>query len=304
MGRIAFMIIAHNTPNQMRRLIARLRHPGHHFFGHVDAKSDIAPFQSAAAAPDVTFLEPRRKVYWGDFTASQVTLDLAAAAMQAEDRFDYFVVLSGADHPLATAEAIDRFFERRAGTEFMSVVPIPAPVWGKPISRVEDYHLSPGRHWTMRAGYRLLEKAGLTPIKRDYRKALGGLQPYGGAHWWAMTRSATRYLLDFAAAHPRFVRFFHNCLIPDEAFFQTIMANSPFADRIRRSLTYTDWSAGGAHPTLFGMQHLPLLEKAMVAPAPSVFGEGAYLFARKFADDADEITATLDRLASTAAVTA
>lgn len=299
--RIAFLIIAHNAPNQMRRLVAALRHPGHHFFVHVDAKADIAPFR-AAAGPEVTFLEPRRKVYWGDFTPSQVTLDLATAAMGAEGAFDYFVVLSGADHPLATARTINRFFAHEAGAEFMNVVPIPAPQWGKPISRVEDYHLSPGQHWSVRAGYRLLEKAGLTPIRRDYRRALEGLRPYGGAHWWAMSRPATRYLLEFAAAHPRFVRFFRNCFIPDEAFFQTIMANSPFASRLRRSLTYTDWSAGGAHPTLFGMEHLPLLHAAMTGPKPSIFGEGQYLFARKFADDAADVTAAVDRLAASASV--
>lgn len=73
----------------------------------------------------------------------------------------------------------------------------------------------------------------------------------------------------------------------DEIFFQTLLCNSPFADRnADYSLVYTDWSCPGAHPKTFTTDDLyPLSEFDSQNRRENP--QSATLFARKFDDALD-----------------
>ena len=64
------------------------------------------------------------------------------------------------------------------------------------------------------------------------RRLPSGVRPHKGWQWWCLTHECTEYVLNYVDAHPQFVRFFRSTRIPDESFFQTILANSEFVHTV------------------------------------------------------------------------
>jgi hypothetical protein len=192
--------------------------------------------------------------------------------------------MSGTDFPLRSGRYIQEFLAANysgasKGLEFINVAEVPAP--GKPLSRINTLRFSrtqPVRHLAGRAW------ANLGLPGRDYRNHLGTLEPYSGSQWWALSREACEYILEFIARNRRFTKFFENVFAADEVFFHTILANSSFQSRIRRNLVYEDWSAGGAHPAMIGERHVALFQEHDEVRVHDLYGEGEALFARKFSD--------------------
>ncbi len=82
------------------------------------------------------------------------------------------------------------------------------------------------------------------------------------------------------------MKFFENTSSPDEMVVQTILANSAFRSRMRRNLTYADWSDGATSPSPIGERHLALFWANPVLKADGPYGSGEYLFCRKVMDAA------------------
>jgi len=291
--KIAYLIMAHNTPRHVQRLVSALSTSSAGFFIHVDRKSRLSDF--SVTGDGVHFTKKRVAVFWGDFTQVEAILALIEAALADERRFERFVLLSGADYPLRSASEIESFFESHPKTEFINLVPMPSVAAGKPISRLSTYWLRPATPRPFRAVQRLLMMARVLPRERDYRSCFGGLAPYAGSTWWALSRDACEYIADVANRETRLVRFHRHAHCPDESFFQTILGNSDFKSRIARNLTYTDWSAGGRSPATISDRHLPILRTQSSFPEEDVYGTGPMLFARKFTDERGDLVAELDR---------
>jgi hypothetical protein len=118
----------------------------------------------------------------------------------------------------------------------------------------------------------------LLPAKRKFP---AGYTPHGGWAYWCLSREHVEYVHRFAQAHPSFVKFFRFAKSADEIFFQTVLLNSPFKDRIvNDDLRYVDWSSNDCSPQILRGADLPKL-----AASPK-------LFARKF--DAAVDAAVLD----------
>lgn len=292
---IAYLVIAHAQPRHLDRMLKSLVTRNSHAFVHIDAKSDIQAF-NAIKRSGVTLCVPRVPVYWGEFSQVEATLALLRQALNSMHHYDYCVLLSGADYPLCPPEYIESFFERHRGTEFINLVEMPSERASKPLSRLTDYQVPSGHSWSLplkalRRGMKLLHLLG----PRNYRQALGTLRPYAGSQWWALSRSACEHVLDFVKRQPRVVEFYRHSWFSDEMFFQTIIGNSPFLTNVRRSVMYTDWSAGGAHPGAFTERHLQHFAMQPVQ-ALDVYGVGEALFARKFSERDAELLDQLDLL--------
>ncbi len=139
---------------------------------------------------------------------------------------------------------------------------------------------------------RLLEKF----YKRNYRPILGDMTPYASSQWWALSRDAVHYILDFVATHRRFVDFYKRSLIPDEMFFHTILGNSPFRERAARNFTYADWTRGlSRNPAALTAEHID----RFADPAfqlDDVEGIGPCFFARKFVPSDGPLLDRIDRI--------
>src|SRR4051794_33944389 len=116
---IAYLIVAHESPNHFKRLICALSSPNSACFVHVDQKSNLDDFLMPEAM-HVHFYEDRVPVYWGEFTIVEATLRLIRYAVNAPVHYDYYVHLSGTHYPVCSTRYIAHFFENHLGAEFIN----------------------------------------------------------------------------------------------------------------------------------------------------------------------------------------
>lgn len=279
--KIAYLVLAHRNPKLIKKMVECLSSEGVSFFIHIDAKVAINQFDSICC-DNVFFTDKRIPVYWGEFSQTEAIFLLIKQALAAPQRFDYLILLSGSDFPLRSGRYVHRFLERNRGREFITLFKLPVP--GMPFSRINTIRF-PSTHPILRFLFRALAKVGLA--QRDYGKSFGNLEPYSGHTWWALSRGACNYILEFARDHPKFVRFFENTHASDEMLIHTILGNSPFGSRIRRHLVYEDWPTEGPrhHPKMIDAEHVDSFESEDEVSPPDVHGPGEMLFARKFSDD-------------------
>ena len=281
--KIAYLILAHDNPAHLGRLLRALREDWTEAFVHIDRKSGMDGFRALQVLPGTTIIEDRVSICWGGYSMVQAALNLVHAAAASRPEPDWYVLLSGADYPIRSNDAIHAFLAE-SQAEHISCDVMPGRDGRKFLSRLETFRFEGALgHPKLRRVILHQTNRLLRHYKRDYRAALGDMTPYCGGQWWALSRDAMAYILDFIGSNRRFVDFYKHAHIPDEMFFQTILGNSLFASRIARNLTYADWTQGIArHPA-------PLTEAHVARFAGPDFklddaeGVGPCFFARKFA---------------------
>jgi len=277
--KIAYLILVHDNPVVCKRLVAALSCRDCGLFVHIDQKADVQQF-SGINGDNIFLSKERIPVYHSGFSQVEATLSLLQESLSGPQDYDYFVLLSGTHYPLHSREYIHRFFERNRGSEFISIAKGPNDTHGTPLSKLNRVYVEetePTRRFFSRA----LAKVGLA--QRDHRKSLGGLEPYGGSNWWALTRDACQYIIGFVESTKSVSRFFRYTCCPDEMFFHTILGNSSFRSRIRRNFTYLDWPLG-QRPSVLTNAHLEKIELLDRPWLNDEWGSGEALFARKFSD--------------------
>lgn len=290
--KIAYLILAHSNPGVLERSIARLSSADSDIYIHVDKKCKMDVFERIHA-DRAYFCKERVPVYWGEFSQVEAILLLLRTALASPKNSDYFVLISGADYPLRSGAYIQKFLDSNRGLEFMNLVRVPAP--GKPLSRIDTLrfpHCKPIRHFAFRA----LAKVGLA--RRNHRDQLKGLEPYSGSTWWALSRNACQYLLEFIDQNPHVVQYFENVFAADEAFLHTILGNSQFKSHIRHNLLFEDWSAEGSHPAFISSLHVTHFKKESKVTVKDSYGSGEVLFARKFRDADINLLRQIDEIAA------
>ena len=294
--KIAFLILAHNNPKHFHRLINAISSPSNACFVHIDKKSNIENF-SNTNLQNVHFLKKRVKVYRAHFSHVEAELLMIQRALSHANGYDRFILLSGTDYPLHSQKYIEEFFDENSSFEFINITKMPAPEVGKPMSRLYGYNPTPTKplfyiEILIRA---ILKRLRIIPKTRDYQKYLGNLIPYAGSEWWALTRNACKYIIDFVLGKKSLLKFYKNTSSPQEMFFQTILGNSTFMENITRNVTFTDWSAGGGHPALIEEKHLTKFRLPKII-VDDDYGKGEVLFARKFSDKSSNIVDALDQI--------
>ena len=301
--KLAYLILTHADPDHLGRLLSSLREEWTRFYVHVDRKASMHAFEPLQALPHTCFIPDRVDACWGGYSLVQATLNLLEAARDDTPAPDWYLLISGADYPIRGNRWLYNFLHA-SDREHISLVPMPTPDGRKPLSRLERLYFegSRGRPMPKRVllnqTNQLLEKF----YKRNYRRALKGIEPYAGSQWWALSRNAVDHILSFVRANPRLVRFYKHSHIPDEMFFHTILGNSPFRAKAARSLTYADWSRGlSRNPAPLTQEHLALFADPCFR-LNDVEGVGPCFFARKFSsrdsallDQIDEIRAAGER---------
>ena len=258
---VAFVISAYQEPRLLARLVGSLE--GRPCAVHIDAKVDAAPMVAAlASGPRVTML-PRHLCHWGLFGHVAASLeglrwflrDAAAAAAT------HVVLLTGRCYPLRPIGSLEDWLATLGDVSVLTHDAFPHPRWmdgGAP--RIARYHVRlMGRAWHLRV--------------MPQRRVPGGRQPFGGLSYWCLSRDAARLVVATVDAEPGLVRFFRHVWIPDETFFQTILANSPLRDRlVNDDIHYAEWVPHRPNPN-------------WIADPTAALASGKW-FARKFDDEA------------------
>lgn len=301
--KIAYLILAHNNPSHLQCLIDAISSPSAACFIHIDKKSTLNDFHPLANEK-VLFSARQVAIDWGDFSMVEATLILMRQALADPRRFDRFVLLSGADYPLRSASSIETFFSEHPAAEFINLVRMPALEERKPMNRLTDFVIRPQAPSSVRFLRKVQRKLGISAALRPraYQRIVGHLEPYAGDQWWALSREACQYILEFVQKEKRIINFFKNTFCPDEMFFQIILGNSPFASRIQRNVTYVDWGEDitAEHPAWIREEHLDALFGSNLRfPSNGWYGAGEMLFARKFSDErANVVSSAMQHIAS------
>lgn len=291
--KIAYLIVVHRDPRLLQRAIKVLSSQDSAFFIHVDRKSSFEEF-SGFAGDNVFMSSQRISVHWAEYSQVDATLLLLRQALADRANYDYFVFLQGATYPLGSGRYIEQFFDANAGSEFMNLVKMPAP--GYQMSKINAVRY-PSSKPVRRFAARALGKIGL--VQRDYRKYLPGLQAYAGHACWGLSRNACEYMVGFLRSNPNVEQYFRNTFTSDEMLFHTILGNSAFNSRMRKSFVYADWSrSAGLHPAALEDAHISFFESREKVWVEDEWGPGEMLFARKFSDDRLDLLDRVDAMIS------
>jgi Family of unknown function (DUF5928)/Core-2/I-Branching enzyme len=276
MTQIAFILLCHKDPEGIIAQTLRLTAGGDcvsiHFDGRA-AKSDFDRIRTALAGnPQVTFARRRIKCGWGEWSLVAATQSALKAALADFPGATHFYMLSGDCMPIKTAEYIHARLEEEEA-DYIESFDFFGSDWIKTGIKEErliyrHWFNERQRKWLFYASMDLQKRLGLT------RKVPEDLKMRIGSQWWCLRRRTVEAVMDFVARRPDVPRFFSTTWIPDETFFQTLVAHLVPEREIRsRTLTFLMFTDYGI-PVTFYDDHYDLL-----------LAQG-FLFARKISPEA------------------
>ncbi|WP_298911281.1 beta-1,6-N-acetylglucosaminyltransferase [uncultured Nostoc sp.] len=282
--RIAYIILAHNYPEQLARLIFKLNTDDVSFFIHIDKKTDKTIysqiFNQLNKLSNVFFVK-RYNSHWGSFNLVKATLEAINLIGKTGLEFDYVIFLSGQDYLIKTNAYIKRFLEENQGKEFIEYFPLPDSQWKEGgLIRIEYWHIFwndqyfciPEKREFKSPIVSLLYSFLILPLVKK-RKLPEGFAIYGGSQFWCLTGECIKWINIFVKQNPKFVKRFNYTYCTDEIFFQTLILNSPFKDKVvNDNLKYIDWGGdiNAYHPIILEKKDFEKIRQS------------EKLFARKF----------------------
>lgn len=255
---IAFIILAHEHPEAVRRLVEFVAPEAEAAAVHYDGRAPEAEFRSLQAAfdgDDRVLLLPRRRCAWGTWSLAAATLDALRALERRGIAPDFVCLLSGADFPLRPVADLRRHLARNGGREFIEAFDLAERQWvrgGMTEGRYRYFHPFGKRDWpTLFAlAWRLQKALGLQ------REPPRGLHMRFGSQWWCLTFETCRAILRLCEDRPDIPRFFRSVWIPDECFFQTLAAHIAGPSALTQaSVTHYEFGPDG-RPRVFGAEEI------------------------------------------------
>lgn len=297
--KLIYLILAHQSPEQLLRLVNRLDGEEVHFYIHIDGKVEWSPFlKMLAQHTNVRFITQRERCIWGDYSITQATLKLAQAALEHHEQ-GMAILLSGQDYPLYATKHIRAFFADKQDCCFIDSLPIAENWKGQQLKvRTRYYRFTTGEgrndYLTLGLGLRAISKWARRKIPLSALKQLlvprrSPIPLYGGTNWWSMPIKALINLTDYYESRQQlFDQYFKYTHCSDEIFFQSLLQASLVESKaftIKPAVHYANWERKNVSlPVTFERDDLSEL---MQLPAHK-------LFARKF--DLDKSKSILDAL--------
>ncbi|BAZ30447.1 hypothetical protein NIES4074_29070 [Cylindrospermum sp. NIES-4074] len=281
--KIAYIILAHKYPEQLLRLIYALNTDDVSFFIHIDKTADKQVYEQLVTQlqdlPNIYFIK-RYNSAWGSFDIVKATLEGIKSIAEASNNFDYIVNLSGQDYLIKSNKQIKNFLEENKGKEFLEYFPLPCSKWrGGGLRRVEYWHIRWKNEFfclpeerEFKSPINSLLYSYLAPIFFKKRKFDENFPLYGGSQFWCLTGECVKWINNFVKQNPQFVNRFNYTFCTDEVFFQTLILNSPFKDKVvNEHLRYLEWGTmNDFHPRILDRNDFEKIK------------ESKKLFARKF----------------------
>lgn len=279
----AFIMSVHTNLEQLQVLVTALQ------FGdvyiHVDKKQDTL-FQQLKEIyknnSNVFLVEDRVSVNWSGFSQVQATIKLFELVESTKRTYDYIHFISGQDLPLMSHAQMDDYIEGKGiDQQFVEVNDIDSYKW-----RLTQYSFFRENPNNRKKLYRLIDIA-LRLIQMPFvrRKNFKGFQLYKGSQWFSITYECMKYILSYIRENDYCSKFAYTAC-PDEHFFQVLLMNSKYKDKVLKyNSRYIVFEGLNASPKTLGVEDM------------DYFMNGQYMFARKFDMNKDRqvISKILDR---------
>jgi len=251
---ITYCIICHRNTQILRTTIDLLS-DDNEIYIHVDKKANMNDFEEYNSK--VHFVNNRIEVQWGRYSLIECTLVLLRAIKDAN--FDYVCLLSGDDLPLMNSDRIKKVFDEHAGMEFIGIQKNFNALELENRVKYEHSEFSSKRDKTIieKVFFETIYK--LFPMKLNQQYEMLP-QLYKGAEWFCISKSLKHYILDYLEQNEWYTEAFKNSHCGDEVFFQTIVMNSHYREKVFRinsgfddnamALRYIDWHTGPEYPKI------------------------------------------------------
>ena len=284
-GDHAFLIVAHEDEPMLRRLVTRLSPLGH-IFVHIDAKTDITHWQLDDLPCRI--LENRVRVFWGDWSAVEVTTLLLEAAL-ALPNLTRFTLLSGTHYPIISNEAMDLRM-RTCGNVIASRF-APNMIDG---SRPEvEYErrfyptLIPNGVWSMTKNA-LMNRVVHYGHPLDWRSVAPTTGMRAGSMYWSIDREFAQYCVQRIRSSSPLMDYFRLIVCGDEKVIATLYGE--YAREVsQEGTTYSKWTT---RPHRIGKYPARLTRGDL----EEVISRDLFWFARKFRSSDSEVLDWLDAI--------
>ncbi len=253
MKKHAYLIMAYNQFEQLKKLIELLDDERNDIYVHIDADADfpMEELKNISCQKGKLFVVERISVMWADYSQIEAEMRLLQAATE-NDFYHYYHLLSGMDMPLKTQDEIHEFFEDK-DREFIAVVPIEGKYqiehvkFHYPLLKIKKFRKSKFLKLLNNVFVFLQKCVGINRIKK-----WGGVYHfYDGWQWFSITDNFARYLLN---KEYLIHSIFKGTKAPDEMVLQTIAMNSSFREKLydttnleNGSLRKIDWKRGSPY---------------------------------------------------------
>lgn len=250
---ITYLILAHDGPDRLARLVSVLRSKTSRFVIHIDSLTAVDDFLTKFAEDEqVKIIDNRCNSRWGTYGLVQATLNGMEFIVDHMPQTDRIVLLSGKDYPIKPVHHIESFFAENRDSIFIEYFTVPYEKW---------YNNGESRF-------------------PNFKEIDQTMKIYGGSQWWSFPLKVTRFILEFLNYNPDFQAYFKMVTIPDESFFQTLLHNcgeAAIAEHIVcDNLRIVKWDPPFIHPRTLTLKDVNLIM------------ESNCLFARKFDGGADD----------------
>jgi hypothetical protein len=274
MAKLAYCILTYKEPERVIRLVNTLQTDGDLFYVHFDrriGKQKFAEWKRLIESNckcETLRVVSQRLCNWGSFGNVDVLLDVARYFKSFD--YDYYINLSGDCYPI---KPIQKIKETLDGSDcgYLEFFELPSNYWSGNggLDRINQcfYSFSIGKSSYPK----------IVSIPRLRKKLPRNLLPYGGSVWFCLPKEQANYVVAFADSNPQLKNFYKHSGCPDEMFFQTILANSPYRSKlVNDNMRYINWKEGAdGHPKTLTQADLEVVMRS------------GKFFARKFSLSAD-----------------
>ncbi len=275
--RLAHLILAHNNPFQLERLIKRLSTNRADVYIHLDKKSSLSEFKHLSLLPNVFFIVNRTDIRWGNYSMVDGTLKSFTEILQSNIEYSHINLLSGHDYLLKPAAELEDFLFANKEHSFLEYLSINNE-WQESKERITKYSLG-----DLKIPFKYTLQKWVNQLFPD-RTIPNQMEPYGRSQWMTLTPQAIKYVIEYLKNNSKVLQFFKRTWGVDEVIFQTILLNSSLKDSIiNNNLRFIEFEKNAVNPRILTQ-----------ADATALLDSGKFI-ARKFSlEHAPEIIQLLD----------
>ncbi|WP_394174909.1 beta-1,6-N-acetylglucosaminyltransferase [Thalassotalea litorea] len=222
--RLAYAILAHEPFEQIRPLLQCLTDNGDIIALHYDLatqhRHDIELIK--CHFPNV-ILASQVAVEWGESSIVMATLNCLKALLHRDEQADYVTLLSGSCFPVKSSTHLANYLAQSPGCEYIEAVNVEHHRWITEGIQQQRWELPHWCNWRKHPklfswSIKLLTLLG---VKRKFPL---DFPVHMGSQWWTLSWLMVTKVVALCEQQPRLLSFLTKTWIPDEFFFQTLVA--------------------------------------------------------------------------------
>jgi Core-2/I-Branching enzyme len=256
--KIAYILMVHENVKNVEALIDALADPTVFIYVHVDFfaqplfKQEI--LEMANDRSDIAIMPSQLAVSWAHVSLVWVEIRAMFDLLDLI-QFDYLINLSGMDYPLKSAKTIYNHLQQRPNSNWMWLSASERNLFELGLRLNHVYHCQDAPQQGEHQCYFSEGRYGGVREFDGFRDLFP--QWYKTSQWMILHRKAVEYFRQSESGKLFIVHAEHAC-VPDEWFFSTFFAASPFRTmRDPKRLIY--WN-GGSHPWQWTFQDMSVIQ--------------------------------------------